>query len=133
MADKLSARGWHEKNCVKYWDFDPLSDGIVRNIHRLEEDYAKYFAAELADENKRLHRIEEQRNEFEQLANAYRIKFETAEARLTAAREVLKAVEWRIAVQTRAAFCPLCLNIEEAGHAPGCELDAMLNKEEVKC
>ena len=54
MADKLSARGWHEKNCVKYWDFDPLSDGIVRNIHRLEEDYANYFTAELADENKRL-------------------------------------------------------------------------------
>ena len=66
--------------------------------------------------------------------DAMKARAETAEARLTAAREVLKAVEWRIAVQTRAAFCPLCLNIEEAGHAPGCGLDAVLNpKEEVKC
>ena len=144
MADKLSARGWHEKNCVKYWDFDPLSDGIVRNIHRLEEDYAKYFAAELADEiasvdaaltgdtafdGNRATAIESLKAQKESLQQ----RAETAEARLTAAREVLKAVEWRIAVQTRAAFCPLCLNIEEAGHAPGCELDAMLNKEEVKC
>ena len=93
MADKLSARGWHEKNCVKYWDFDPLSDGIVRNIHRLEEDYAKYFAAELEAENKRLRENPVQfmvqggpvvmSKDFD----AMKARAETAEARLTAALE----------------------------------------------
>ena len=86
------------------------------------------YAVELVAENRRLHRIEEQRNEFEQLANAYRIKFETAEARLTAAREVLKAVEW---VNFQGAkYCPKCAEWERVGHAPDCTLDAVLNKKE---
>ena len=103
--------------------------GVV--VHTVSErgDWVKYEdAAKLEAENKRLHRIEEQRNEFEQLANAYRIKFETAEARLTAAREVLKALEW---VNFQGAkYCPKCAEWERVGHAPDCTLDAVLNKGE---
>lgn len=128
MADKLSARGWHEKNCVKYWDFDPLSDGIVRNIHRLEEDYAKYFAAELEAENKRLHHELIETTDSRAALFTERRKLE---ARLTAAREVLKALEW---VNFQGAkYCPKCAEWERVGHAPDCTLDAVLNKKEVKC
>ena len=90
-------------------------------------DWVKYEdAAKLEAENKRLHRIEEQRNEFEQLANAYRIKFETAEARLTAAREVLRKYEWA-GFSRRGSFCLHCFKYEVDGHLPDCELDAVLN------
>ena len=84
------------------------------------------YAVELVAENRRLHRIEEQRNEFEQLANAYRIKFETAEARLTAAREVLRKYEWA-GFSRRGSFCLHCFKYEVDGHLPDCELDAVLN------
>ena len=125
-------------------------------------DWVKYEdAAKLEDENRRLSEENERlQGQIDDVADALGCKEKTShrhshgrclyagiskiehdwaalvvagKRKLTAALEVLKAVEWRIAVQTRAAFCPLCLNIEEAGHAPGCELDAMLNKEEVKC
>ena len=144
MADKLSAREWHEKNRVKYWNFDPLSDGIVHNIHRLEEGYAKYFAAELeaeiasvdaaltgdtAFDGNRATAIESLKAQKESLQQ----RAETAEARLTAALEVLKAVEWPNH-DGIARYCHKCQRYEHCGHAPGCGLDAVLNKDgECKC
>ena len=128
MADKLSARGWHEKNCVKYWDFDPLSDGIVRNIHRLEEDYAKYFAAELEAENKRLHHELIETTDSRAALFTERRKLE---ARLTAALEVLKAVEWRLLIGDYGyPTCPKCKQAKKNGHASDCTLDAVLNPKE---
>ena len=139
MADKLSAREWHEKNRVKYWNFDPLSDGIVHNIHRLEEGYAKYFAAELeaeiasvdaaltgdtAFDGNRATAIESLKAQKESLQQ----RAETAEARLTAAREVLKALEWAGNGFGEGLYCLSCIGFKDNGHAPGCALDAVLNK-----
>ena len=85
-------------------------------------------AAELAEENKRLHH-----EAAERAANMKRLMLShrTAEARLIAVLEVLKAVEW---VNFQGAkYCPKCAEWERVGHAPDCILDAVLNKEEVKC
>ena len=122
MADKLTRYDLEQGDSM-------AGGGGAMLIEAALGDWVKYEdAAKLEAENKRLHRIEEQRNEFEQLANAYRIKFETAEARLTAAREVLKAVEW---VNFQGAkYCPKCAEWERVGHAPDCTLDAVLNKKE---
>ena len=142
MADKLSAREWHEKNRVKYWNFDPLSNGIVHNIHRLEEGYAKYFAAELeaeiasvdaaltgdtAFDGNRATAIESLKAQKESLQQ----RAETAEARLTAALTVLKAVEWGLLIGDYGyPTCPECKQAKKNGHASDCTLDAVLNKKE---
>ena len=93
--------------------------------------WVKYAdAAELEAENKRLHH-----EAAERAANMKRLMLShrTAEARLTAALEVLKAVEWG-SIDDTGDFCPKCQWEKSAGHAPDCTLDAVLNpKEEVKC
>ena len=89
--------------------------------------WVKYAdAAELEAENKRLHH-----EAAERAANMKRLMLShrTAEARLTAALEVLKAVEWPNH-DGIARYCHKCQRYEHCGHAPGCTLDAVLNKGE---
>ena len=61
--------------------------------------------------------------------DAMKARAETAEARLTAALEVLKAVEWPNH-DGIARYCHKCQRYEHCGHAPDCTLDAVLNKGE---
>ena len=87
-------------------------------------DWVRYSdAAELAEENKRLHH-----EAAERAANMKRLMLShrTAEARLTAALEVLKAVEWG-SIDDTGDFCPKCQWEKSAGHAAGCILAAVLN------
>ena len=83
------------------------------------------YAAELADENKRLHHELIETTDSRAALFTERRKLE---ARLTAAREVLKALEW---VNFQGAkYCPKCAEWERVGHAPDCTLDAVLNPKE---
>ena len=97
---------------------------------RDEGEWVKYEdAAELVAENKRLRSTKswtqykaEEVNEFERRTIA-------AEARLTAALEVLKAVEWRLLIGDYGyPTCPKCKQAKKHGHAPNCALDAVMNK-----
>ena len=86
--------------------------------------WVKYAdAAELEAENKRLHH-----EAAERAANMKRLMLShrTAEARLTAAREVLRKYEWA-GFSRRGSFCLHCFKYEVDGHLPDCELDAVLN------
>ena len=96
--------------------------------------WVKYAdAAELVDENKRLRDSEDElRLEVAHQKSIWRDEAEarrTAKARLTAALEVLKAVEWPNH-DGIARYCHKCQRYEHCGHAPGCTLDAVLNKGE---
>ena len=92
-------------------------------------DWVRYSdAAELAEENKRLHH-----EAAERAANMKRLMLShrTAEACLTAALEVLKAVEWRLLIGDYGyPTCPKCKQAKKNGHASDCTLDAVLNKKE---
>ena len=104
-------------------------------VHTVSErgEWVKYEdAAELEAENKLLR---DEREILENLAHSQARnsgeesdRADKAEARLTAALEVLKAVEW---VNFQGAkYCPKCAKWKRAGHASDCTLDAVLNKGE---
>ena len=90
-------------------------------------------AAELEAENGRLR---DEREILENLAHSQARnsgeesdRADKAEARLTAALEVLKAVEWRLLIGDYGyPTCPKCKQAKKHGHAPNCALDAVLNK-----
>ena len=97
-------------------------------------DWVRYSdAAELAEENKRLR---DEREILENLAHSQARnsgeesdRADKAEARLTAALEVLKAVEWRLLIGDYGyPTCPKCKQAKKHGHAPNCALDAVMNK-----
>ena len=103
---------------------------------RDEGEWVKYEdAAELAEENKRLR---DEREILENLAHSQARnsgeesdRADKAEARLTAALEVLKAVEWRLLIGDYGyPTCPKCKQAKKTGHASDCTLDAVLNKKE---
>ena len=87
-------------------------------------EWVKYEdAAELEAENKRLREMLEGSDG---AVTVIAKKLGTAEARLTTALEVLKALEW---VNFQGAkYCPKCAEWERVGHAPDCTLDAVMNK-----
>ena len=105
-------------------------------VHTVSErgDWVKYAdAAELEAENKRLR---DEREILENLAHSQARnsgeesdRADKAEARLTAALEVLKAVEWRLLIGDYGyPTCPKCKQAKKHGHAPNCALDAVMNK-----
>ena len=111
-------------------------------VHTVSErgDWVKYAdAAELLEENKRLREnpvrfmVQGGPLVMSKDFDAMKARAETAEARLTAALEVLKAVEWPNH-DGIARYCHKCQRYEHCGHAAGCTLDAVLNKDgECKC
>ena len=84
------------------------------------------YAAELADENKRLHHELIETTDSRAALFTERRKLE---ARLTAALTVLRKLEWSIYGFGLKPLCPQCMKAEP-NHAPNCELDAVLKKGE---
>ena len=105
-----------------------IDQAITGATLRIQED-----AAELEAENGRLR---DAREILENLAHSQARnsgeesdRADKAEARLTAALEVLKAVEWRLLIGDYGyPTCPKCKQAKKHGHAPNCALDAVMNK-----